>query len=34
MSEALVVGLTFGLSYVAILGYALYLHRRRRRAGG
>jgi hypothetical protein len=33
MSEALVVGLTFGISYAAIVGYAVYLHRRRRRAG-
>ncbi len=34
MSETLVVGLTFGISYAAIVAYAVYLHRRRRRAGG
>jgi hypothetical protein len=33
MSEAVVVALTFVASYGAILGYALYLHRRRQQAG-
>jgi len=33
MPETLVVGLTFGISYVIIVAYAVYLHRRRQRAG-
>lgn len=32
MSDQLVVIGTYGVVYVSILGYALYLHRRRKRA--
>lgn len=34
MSEIVVVVGTFLISYAAILAYAVYLHLRRRRAGG
>lgn len=32
MSETLVVALTFIITYAIIIGHALYLHRRHRRA--
>lgn len=34
MSDTMVVAGTYLLSYGAIAGYAVYLHIRRRRAGG
>lgn len=34
MSDSLVVAGTYLISYGAIVGYAVYLHLRRRRAGG
>ena len=34
MSDSIVVAGTDLISYSAILGYAVYLHLRRRRAGG
>ena len=34
MSDQMIVTLTFLVSYAAILGYAVYLHLRHRRAGG
>lgn len=34
MSENVVVAGTYILSYALIVGYAVYLHIRRRRAGG
>lgn len=34
MSDSIVVAGTYLISYGAIVGYAVYLHLRRRRAGG
>lgn len=34
MSDQLVVAGTFGISYAAVIGYAVYLHLRRRRTKG
>jgi hypothetical protein len=34
MSDQMIVMLTFLVSYGAVLGYAVYLHLRHRRAGG
>lgn len=33
MSEGLVVGATYAVSYALIFGYAAYLHMRRRKTG-